>query len=85
MIKIKDPNHDHEDHIWVVDIDFGVISLTTHHTAEIEIGDYAYPKTSARLVTLYHPSELSDIELMDAYMGISERYGICTVRDVIPW
>ncbi|MGV2141365.1 hypothetical protein ACQZ45_25585 [Agrobacterium sp. 16-2014-1-2a] len=85
MIKIKDPDHGHADHIWVIDIDFGDISLTTHHIKEIEIGDYAYPKTGTGLVTIYHPSELSDSDLLEAYMGVSDRYGICTVREVIPW
>lgn len=85
MIKIKDPDRDHDDHIWVIDIDFGGLSLTTHHVAEIEIGDYAYLKLGAGLVTLFDLSELSDSDVMEAYTGISNRFGICTIRDVIPW
>lgn len=85
MIKIKDPDHGHADHIWVIEVDFGEVSLTTHHIAEIEIGDYAYLKSASGMMTLFALNELSDNDVMGVYTGISERYGICTVKDVIPW
>lgn len=85
MIKIKDPDRDHEDCIWVIEIDFGGVSLTTHHISEIEIGDYAYLKSGTGLITLFDLSELSDSDVMEAYTGFSERFGIFTISDVIAW
>lgn len=84
MIKLKDPDWRNEDFIWVIEVVFDEVSLITHHTAEIEKGQYAYLKTGGN-VSLRELSELSDIELLDAYAGLSERYGICTVKAVIPW
>lgn len=88
MIKIKDPDHDHEDHIWVIEIDYGSITLVTHHVTEIEVGDYAYlksPRDIKEINTLYELDDLTDTELLGARVGISEKYGICTVVDVIGW
>ncbi len=88
MIKIKDPDHTHEDRIWVIEIDYGTMTLVTHHVTEIEVGDYAYLKSPRNLKdinTLYELSDLTDTEVLEARIGISEKYGICSVIDVIGW
>lgn len=87
MIKIKDPDRE-QDRIWVIEIDYGSITSVTHHVTEIEVGDYAYlksPRNIKEINTLYELDDLTDAELLEARVGISEKYEICSVVDVIGW
>lgn len=90
MIKIKDPDHNHDDFIWVAEIDYdGTVSRVVHHTNHIQLGEYAYEITTddkpKNPDIFYDLNELSDEDLLEAKMGVSGSFRIATFISCDPF